>query len=83
MQLMSSGGGRVKEQVAHNIPKRFQELQFGVQYVELHALHLFQARATHCDIGPLKISSIKLSLKFQTACYTMWTEIENQSQTAL
>jgi len=33
MQLMSTGGEAMKAQVQDNIPKRFKELKFGIQYV--------------------------------------------------
>jgi len=32
MQLMSTGGEAMKAQVQDNIPKRFKELKFGIQY---------------------------------------------------
>lgn len=35
MQAMSSGGAAVKAQVVDNIPKRFKELKFGIQYVRM------------------------------------------------
>lgn len=36
MQQMSSGGqAQVKTQVVDKIPKRFKELKFGIQYMDL------------------------------------------------
>jgi DNA-directed RNA polymerase III subunit RPC1 len=37
MQLLSTGGGEVvKAQVVDNIPKRFKELKFGIQYAAIN-----------------------------------------------
>jgi hypothetical protein len=62
--------GQVKAQVVDHVPKRFKELQFGIQY-EAMQFYPNDYVKTYGTLGPTKTSSTKQSSSAQTACSTM------------